>query len=259
MRGVRPSQTSYPRLTMIREITTRARLGLYPKTSFGHRIGFGKRPAILVVDLTPAFADPDASLGCDLRRVEESSRRLLDCARMSSVPIVFAVTAYHNSRREAGWWLAKIPALAQLKFGLPQTVPVAGLGRRPDEPIVVKRYASAFFGTQLRSMLTSNCVDTIIIIGCTTSGCVRATAVDAMQNGFRPVVVRECVGDRLRSAHRASLRDLDAKYCDVVSLREVVDVISSARSPERRCRRRFQHMEPLVRNPAICAKKETPK
>lgn len=199
----------------------------YAEDVFGHRIGFGERPALLVVDMIKAFADPAFPFGFDLADVLRSTCQLLASVRAKHIPIVFTTTAYDDPVTEAGVWLRKMPALRELRTGAECTELMPDLLRRPHEPIICKKFASVFFGTSLASMLVSQAVDTLMIAGCTTSGCVRATAVDAVQHGFRPIIVGECIGDRLLDAHEASLRDLDAKYCDVVSLRKAIEKIES--------------------------------
>jgi nicotinamidase-related amidase len=124
--------------------------------------------------------------------------------------------------KDAGIWGIKMKGAATLKAGTPAVEIDPRLDMRPTDSLLVKKYASCFFGTDLVPRLTSQRVDTLIITGCTTSGCVRATAVDALQNGFRPIVVREAVGDRSKAAHDQSLFDLNAKYADVVSLDETL-------------------------------------
>jgi maleamate amidohydrolase len=142
---------------------------------------------------------------------------------------VYYTTISYEDRdmRDAGIWARKMSGIMTLRAGTPETEVDPALGRLPEEPLITKKYASSFFGTDLLSRLNSQRIDTLLITGCTTSGCVRATAVDAIQNAFRPMVVKEAVGDRVRSAHEQSLFDLNAKYADVVSAESVVDYLSS--------------------------------
>lgn len=191
---------------------------------FGGRIGFGIRPAVLVIDLVNAFTDPSLPLGAPLDTEIEQTLRLLEAARETGAPVFFTSVAYDSSDlADAGVWAAKMAGLMTLRAGTPEVEVDARLGRRPDEPVIVKKYASAFFGTDLLTRLNALRVDTVVLTGCTTSGCVRATAVDAVQNGLRPMVVREAVGDRAQAAHEQSLFDLQAKYADVVSVEEAVE------------------------------------
>ena len=184
---------------------------------FGGGAGFGSRPAVLVVDLLKGFTDTESPLGANLDVVVESTRALLDCAREAGVPVLFTTVVYDDANeRAAAVFLRKVPALGVLRPGS-RWIEVDGrLGRRDDEPVLAKAFASAFFGTPLASMLVGR--DTLVVCGASTSGCVRATVVDAVQHGLAPVVPRECVGDRWPAAHEANLFDIEAKYGDVVSL-----------------------------------------
>jgi maleamate amidohydrolase len=191
-------------------------------------LGFGERPAVLSVDLINAFTDPKLPFGSDLDAVIEQARRVLDEGRRMGVPILFTTVAYEeDDLADAGVWGIKVPASATLRLGSPEVEQDDRLGRAEGESILVKKYASAFFGTDLLSRLNALRVDTLVIVGCTTSGCVRATAVDAIQNGFRPIVVREAVGDRDPAAHEQSLLDLQAKYADVISADAVLAHLAS--------------------------------
>jgi len=194
---------------------------------FGLRIGYGDRPALIVIDLVRGFTDPEKPLGADLSAQLTVTRRLLEAARRAEVPVYFTTVSYEErDLRDAGIWARKMAGLMTLRAGQPEVEVDLSLGRLPDEPVISKKYASAFFGTDLLTRLNSTRVDTLLLAGCTTSGCVRATAVDAVQNGLRPMVVGEAVGDRSRAAHEQSLFDLQAKYADVVSADEVLEYLS---------------------------------
>jgi len=192
-------------------------------------LGFGERAAVVAVDLINAFTDPGLPFGSDLDAVVEQARRVLDKGRSAGLPVLFTTVAYDGPDLEdAGVWAIKVPASATLRAGTPEVEQDGRLGRTEGESIIVKKYASAFFGTDLVSRLNTLRVDTLVLVGCTTSGCIRATAVDAIQNGFRPIVVREAVGDRDLAAHEQSLRDLQAKYADVVSVDSALAQLASA-------------------------------
>jgi maleamate amidohydrolase len=201
----------------------------FAERGFGRPIGFGSSPGVLVIDLIGAFTDPTLPLGAPLDEVLANTLRVVDTARSGQLPVLFTTVAYDDGDlRDAGVWAAKMAGLLTLRAGTPEVEVDGRLGRRADEPLIVKKYASAFFGTDLISRLNAMRVDTLVITGCTTSGCVRATAVDAVQNGLRPIVVREAVGDRSRAAHEQSLFDLQAKYADVLGIN---DVLPRLRSP----------------------------
>ena len=190
---------------------------------FGQRIGFGARPAILVIDLINAFTRPDWLLGAKLDDEIAATRLLLAAAREVRAPVIFSTVSYEEADlSDAGIWALKQKGVTTLRAGTDGVELDARLPRQPGDGLLLKKYASCFFGTDLVSRLVSRGVDTLLLAGCTTSGCVRATAVDACQSGFRPMVVRECVGDRSEAAHRQSLVDLDAKYADVVSLEDTL-------------------------------------
>jgi maleamate amidohydrolase len=190
---------------------------------FGVRIGFGERPALIVIDMLKGFTDPAMPLGANLDREIEAQQPLLHLAHARGIPVIFSTVIYSDADlKDAGLWGIKMKGSHSLKAGTPAVEIDPRLDMRPTDSLLVKKYASCFFGTDLVARLNSQRVDTLIITGCTTSGCVRATAVDAVQNGFRPMVVREAVGDRSASAHAQSLFDLDAKYADVVSLEETL-------------------------------------
>lgn len=191
---------------------------------FHGRAGFGTRPALLVIDVNVGFTDPQSPLVCDLDGCVAAIAELLDAFRKAGLPIVFTTVCYDDFGKEAAAvFLEKIPALLVLEPGSewveidPRIAPVEG------EAVLSKYFASAFFGTTLASLLATTGCDTVVVTGASTSGCVRATAVDALQHGYRPVVPREAVGDRNPAAHEASLYDIDAKYGDVVSLEEVIE------------------------------------
>jgi nicotinamidase-related amidase len=197
----------------------------------GHTIGFGEQPAVVVIDFIRAFTDPGMPLGAELDAELEQTVRVLDAARARSLPIFFTSVAYEDpDLADAGIWAIKISAQATLRADTPNVELDPQLRRTASEPLLRKKYASAFFGTDLLTRLTRLRVDTLLLAGCTTSGCVRATAVDGLQNGFRVMVIREAVGDRFRASHEQSLFDLHAKYADVVSVDEVLRYLATRQS-----------------------------
>ena len=191
---------------------------------FHGRAGFGRRPALLVIDVNVGFTDPESPLVCDLEEVVAAIRRLLEEARRAEIPIVFTTVSYtEGDKRTAAAFIDKVPALLTLEAGSRWVEIDPRIAPLEDEPVLNKLFASAFFGTALSSLLAANGCDSLIVTGASTSGCVRATTVDALQHGYRPIVPREAVGDRNPDAHAANLYDLDAKYADVVSLAEVIE------------------------------------
>lgn len=197
-------------------------LAEYRAKGLASEVGFGHWPAVVVVDMVVGFTDPDSPLGSDLDSELAATLELLRSAREKSAPVVFTTTTYRPGCREAGHFVRKVPSLAILQQGSEAVEIDPRLERRPYETLVDKKYASAFLGTALASTLRALSVDTVLVAGCTTSGCVRATVVDALQQGFRPIVPRQCVGDWAAEAHRANLLDIHGKYGDVVELDEAL-------------------------------------
>ena len=194
---------------------------------FCQRIGFGIKPVVVVIDFMLAFTKKENPLGGDLEREIKTTNTILKAARDKKIPIYHTVVWYEEAGlRDAGIWALKQRGLETLVKGSEDVRLDPRLDYNPGDGIVLKKYASAFFGTDLASRLNSQRVDTVIVCGCTTSGCVRATVVDAIQYGFKPVVVKQAVGDRSPISHQVSLFDMDAKYADVVDTEEVLKYFS---------------------------------
>ena len=200
-------------------------LAFYKRRGFAQRVGFGQRPALLIIDFIKAFTDLASPLASNLDAEIAATQQLLAEARRLQIPIAFTTVEYDEGFRDAGVFIKKVPSLSVLKKGSPMVEVDDRLSPLPNEHLLVKKYASAFFGTSLASTLTAAGVDTLIITGCTTSGCVRASAVDGCQYGFRTIVVKEAVGDRAPEPHEANLFDIDAKYGDVVTLEDALDYL----------------------------------
>jgi len=197
-------------------------------------LGFGERPAVLVVDFVKGYTTPGEPLFApDVVPAVEETCTLIELARTKNVPVIYTRVVYHPSGLDGGLWVKKIPVLKTLVEGAAAADLAHGLDPREDELVMVKQYASAFFGTSLASTLSAMNVDTVILTGCSTSGCVRATAVDGMQHGLRMIVPRECVGDRHIEPHEAALFDINSKYGDVVPQGVVADYLASMKEMER--------------------------
>ena len=193
------------------------------KGVFEGRIGFGQRPALLIVDFINAYTTPGSPLYAPgVVTAVQATTSLLALAREKRVPVLFTKVLYNKNYRDGGIFVQKVPVLKTLVEGEPLAEIVPDLTPTPDDTVIVKQYASAFFGTALAAALTALRVDTLILTGCSTSGCIRASAVDGMQYGFRVIIPRECVGDRHPAPHEANLFDIHAKYGDVVSQEEVM-------------------------------------
>jgi maleamate amidohydrolase len=195
---------------------------VYRRQGFGQTLGFGAASALLMIDFTMGFADPAVLGGGNIPEAIRNTVTLLGVARSAHIPIAYTRHAYAEDGSNFGLFNIKLPTNNLLTIGsrsveiVPELAPMAG------ELVLDKQYPSAFVGTILASWLAARRIDTVVIAGCTTSGCVRASAVDAMCGGFRPIVVRDCVGDRAEGPHEANLFDLQQKYADVVSLEDVL-------------------------------------
>lgn len=202
---------------------------LYENSGFMHSIGWGKKPALLIVDLQRAITDTGSPLGFDVDSVVENVGILLKLAREKGIFVNFIIIEYEEDLKDAGYWLKKIPSLNVFRRGSEWVLIDDRLSPRQEELKIVKKYPSAFFGTNLGSLLTSRMIDTVIITGCATSGCIRATVLDAIQHGFRPIIPKECVGDRSQEAHEFNLFEINAKYGDVISFSEVKTYLENYR------------------------------
>lgn len=200
---------------------------VYAKAGLGQAVTLGEHPAVLVIDFSCGFTDPECPLGSDLSSQVEATRRLLDAAREKGLPIVFTTIAFEPSLKDGGLWMQKVPALGALQLGGVWAEIDPRLDRREDETVIVKKGASGFFGTNLASVLVSQGIDSVILCGATTSGCIRATAIDLLQYGWPSIVPRECVGDRAQAPHEANLFDIQAKYADVVALEDALGYLET--------------------------------
>lgn len=189
-------------------------------------LGLGRRPALVLVDLIRGFTDPACPLGSACADVVAANARLLAAFRAAALPAVFTTVVYH-APQQAAVFRRRIPALNLLQPGSPWIEVDPALAPRADEAVIEKRWASAFFGTDLDARLRAAGVDSLVVTGLTTSGCVRATVVDGLQHDYPVVVPREAVGDRNPQAHAANLFDMHAKYADVMTLDEVLTALAS--------------------------------
>jgi nicotinamidase-related amidase len=195
---------------------------VYDRAGFGRPVERGSRPVVVVVDFSYGFTDPQYPTGADMSGPVLATARLLEAARAGGVPVVFTTIAYDAGQLRSLAWLKKATGMAALELGSRLVDVDERLAPRTDEHLVVKTGASAFFGTALASYLASVRADTVIVTGATTSGCVRATVVDAVQYGYPTLVPRDCVADRALAPHEASLFDINEKYGDVVDLDDVL-------------------------------------
>ena len=188
----------------------------YAAAGFGGRLAFGKRPALLIVDVVMAYLDPASPLYAGVESELAVNERLAAAARAAGVPVIFTNVVYEPGGLDGGMFFKKVPALRAFERGSPAGAFPPSLQPTPGDLVISKQYPSAFFGTSLASTLTAAGIDMLLITGYSTSGCVRATALDALCHGFRPFVVREACGDRDPRPHEANLFDIAAKIGEVI-------------------------------------------
>ena len=201
----------------------------YTRIGFSGRVGFGKKPALVIVDMNHACANPARSpIGIAMAEETGNIRRLLALVRAKRFPVVHTtVVIQDEDLRDGGWFVKKIPAMASMRPGSPLVDLLPEVAAAPGEVVLEKRFASAFYGTVLASYLTRCGVDTVMVTGNSTSGCVRATVVDAVSAGFRAIVPRQCVADRVPLSHLVNLFDMDSKYGDVMDLDDVLAAVKA--------------------------------
>jgi maleamate amidohydrolase len=205
----------------------------YRKATLGNSSGWGRRPALLIIDFTNGFNDPEKFGGGNIGAAVEQTVNLLGAARRLGMPVAFTRVVYADDGADAGVLCLKAPGLKNLTEGNPDSEIVPQLAPIPGEYVVYKQQPSAFFGTGLHSWLTFHGVDTILHTGCTTSGCVRASVIDGLSYNFRNLVVTDCVGDRAIEPHEANLFDMGQKYADLVECDEAISIMEQIKGKPR--------------------------
>jgi maleamate amidohydrolase len=200
----------------------------YVRAGFGGRLRPGRRPVLLIVDVCMAYLDPASPLYAGVESALASNIRLAGAARAAGVRVVFTRVEFQAGGADGGVFYRKVPALKAFLAGSPLAAFHPDLRPADGEMVVTKQYASAFFGTSLASSLQAMGADTVLVTGFSTSGCVRASALDAMQHGFVPFVVRDACGDRDERPHEANLFDLQAKYAEVVSESQAIEILQAS-------------------------------
>jgi maleamate amidohydrolase len=195
------------------------------KIAYDNKIGFGARPALILIDFVQAYFDPACPLFADVEPALQCALVIRDAARQAGIPVIYTRASYDKSGVNGGRFFQKAKPLAYLIDGTPTAAWPAGLTPGDGELVISKQYPSAFFGTSLSSTLTAQGVDTVILTGLTTSGCVRASCVDAVSYGFIPIIVEDACGDRHEAPHKANLFDMNAKYGDVLGSQEVLNYL----------------------------------
>ena len=194
---------------------------VYTQQGFGAKTGVGASPALVMIDFVEGFANSKMFGGGNIAKAIRATEDLLAFARKQHWPIAMTRIVFADNGSDANIFTKKIPGLLALTENAKASMIVSSLVPQPGELVIQKRLPSAFFGTDLALWLSARHVDTVVIAGCTTSGCVRASAVDAMSHGFLTVVVIDCVGDRALGPHKANLFDIGQKYADLISLRDL--------------------------------------
>ena len=195
------------------------------KKAYDNRLGFGRRPALILVDFVQAYFEDDCDLYAGVEDALASALRVRNAARGAGIPVIYTNVVYHGDGADGGVFFRKAPVLNNFVVGNPMGDWAKGLQPAEGKLVISKQYPSAFFGTSLASTLKVMEIDTLIITGLTTSGCIRATCVDTMSHGFIPIVVEDACGDRHAAPHDANLFDMNAKYADVVTESEAVDYL----------------------------------
>lgn len=200
---------------------------VYSDAGFGQPVPRGTRPAIVVVDFSYGFTDTQYPTASDASAQMAKTRRICDIARAKGFPVIFSTIAFHPGELDTLPWLRKAAGMRALVEGSRLVEIDAATGIQPNDPIVVKKGASSFFGSTLAALLTGAKTDTLVVCGATTSGCVRATVVDAVQSGFNVLVPRDCCADRAAAPHEANLYDMNQKYADVTDAADIAAWLDS--------------------------------
>ncbi len=195
------------------------------KKAYDNRLGFGQRPALILVDFVQAYFDHNCALYAGVEDALASALRVREVARAAGIPVIYTNVTYREDGADGGVFFRKAPVLKNFIVGSPMGDWPLDLKPADGEFVISKQYPSAFFGTSLASTLHVMGIDTLIITGVTTSGCIRATCVDTMSHGFIPIVVADACGDRHEAPHEANLFDMNAKYADVVDEAEAIEYL----------------------------------
>ncbi len=198
----------------------------YAAAGYGGELGFGKRPAVILVDVARAYIEPDAPLYVGSEAAFMAMIELTRMARAAKIPVIFTRVEFMRGGADGGLFYKKAGPLKLFQKGEPLGDFDDRLRPQPQDVVVTKQYASAFFGTSLASTLNALEIDTCLLGGFSTSGCVRATTLDALQNGFRPIVVTDACGDRDPQVQAANLFDLGQKYADLKTLKEIAGYLA---------------------------------
>ncbi len=209
-----------------KDLIVPSELDIYAKQTFGQQIVLGNRLALVVVDFVNGFLDPEIFGGGNIVDAANNTVPVVGLFRENNAPVVFTRVVYSDDGSDHGVWIEKAPRLAELTETAACSQISDILPAQPGDIIIRKKQASAFFGTDLDGILRARGVDTLVIVGATTSGCVRATVIDAMSLNFRPVVLTDCVGDRAMGPHEANLFDMGQKYANLMQASDAITLFS---------------------------------
>lgn len=198
----------------------------YAGAGFGGKLDVGQRPALIIIDVVMAYLAPSSPLYAGVEQALAANVRLAAAARQAGIPVVFTNVTYQRGGLDGGTFFRKVPALRLFEEGSPLGAFATELQPRENELVISKQYPSAFFGTSLASTLHAMGVDTVLLGGFSTSGCVRASALDALQHGFSPFVVRQACGDRAPGPHEANLFDMQAKMAEVIDEAQALEIFN---------------------------------
>jgi maleamate amidohydrolase len=201
----------------------------YARAGFGGRLSVGQKPALLVIDVVMAYLQPDSPLYAGVEAALAANERLVQAARAAGIPVIFTNVVYQPGGLDGGQFFRKVPALKAFEAGSAMGAFPPSLQPLATELVVSKQYPSAFFGTSLASTLHAAGIDTLLMGGFSTSGCVRASALDALQHGFAPFVVRQACGDRDSAPHEANLFDMQAKMAEVIDEARALGILAGQR------------------------------
>lgn len=199
----------------------------FKERGFGKGIGIGKKPCLIVIDMINGFTDENMPMGSNLDQEIENINKVIQLARTTDIPVIFTTISYSDGLLERKLvWRMKMDGLNTLKAGTPAVEVDSRLDFRAHDDLLTKKHASSFYGTDLVSLLTASDIDTLIVTGATTSGCIKSTVVDAVQNGYKAVVVKDAVGDRSEASHQQSLFDIEQKYGDGIMTEDLIEVLT---------------------------------
>lgn len=203
----------------------------YKKAGYGQGyVGIGNKPALLIVDFQKAFTSERSPLGGSSLIIDavQNTKELISLAREKHFPIIYTVVGYREDKKDMGLWPKKVPTLSTVTLDSEWIEIDDALEVREEDIVLVKKMPSAFFNTDLTNILVTNQIDTLIVAGCTTSGCIRATVIDSFSYGYRTIIAKDCVGDQAIEPHNANLFDMGNRYADILDNNQIITLVRGA-------------------------------